>query len=93
MSTTMLPSDEWLLVPIHWHAYTQLRQPDSPPETALHHPAAVATWLAQHSTATLWHQHFLIASRGDSIRHNQLLVKAVLNEKCPHHCLATQLGR
>lgn len=88
----MLPSDEWLLVPIHWHAYPKPAKPDAPPEAALHHPSAVATWVAEHSAADLWHQHFLIASRGDSIRHDRLVVTAVLNEKCTHGCVAAYLA-
>jgi hypothetical protein len=91
-ASSMLPSDEWLLVPLHWHAHAQPPKPDGAPEAALHHPSAVATWLAEHSTANLWHQHFLTASRGDSIRHNQLVVKAVLNEKCTHGCVANYLA-
>jgi hypothetical protein len=88
---SMLPSDEWLLVPLHWHAYTRPPAPGSAPEAALHHPSAVATWLAERSGAHLWHSHFLIASRGDSIRHNELVVKAVINEKCMHGCVAEYL--
>ncbi len=91
-NASMLPSDEWLLVPLHWHAYAQTPKPGSAPEAALHHPSAVATWLAEQSTANLWHQHFLIASRGDSIRHDKLAVQAVLNEKCTHGCIANYLA-
>jgi hypothetical protein len=88
----MLPSDEWTLVPLHWHAYSQPAQADVSPDAALHHPSAVATWLAERSGAHLWQSHFLIASRGDSIRHNHFVVRAVLNEKCVHGCVATYLA-
>ena|SRR6266545_3986938 len=89
---TMLPSDEWTVIPLHWHAYSRPPKPGGAPEAALHHPSAVATWLAERSAADLWQSHFLIASRGDSIRHNLLAVTAVLNEKCTHGCIAAYLG-
>jgi hypothetical protein len=48
--------------------------------------------LAERSAADLWQSHFLIASRGDSIRHNHLMVTAVLNEKCTHGCITAYLA-
>jgi hypothetical protein len=88
----ILPSDQWQLVPLHWHAYTRPAPRDQAPQAALHTPAAVATWLGEHSEAHLWRQHWLIASRGDSILHNELAVRAVLNQNCQHRCLGNYLA-
>jgi hypothetical protein len=88
----MLPSDEWTLVPLHWHAYSQPAHADTLPEAALHHPSAVATWLAERSGAHLWRSHFLIASRGDSIRHDHFVVRTVLNQNCAHACVGAYLA-
>lgn len=88
----MLPSDEWTLVPLHWHAHSRPVRAGARPEAALHDPSAVASWLAERSTADLWHSHFLIASRGDSLRHDHFVVTAVLNERCTHGCVGEYLA-
>lgn len=59
----MLPSDEWHLVPMHWHAFTSRPlTPDRSPDASLHDPYAVASWIAERSEANLWQEHFHIAS-------------------------------
>lgn len=92
MTDSLLPSDEWTVAPLHWHAHSRPATRDLAPEMALHDPAGVATWLAERSAAHLWQSHYLIASRGESVRHNHLMALAVLNEVCPHGCVTAAVA-
>ncbi len=88
----MLPSDEWQVIPLHWHAFATLPRCDSTPDAVLRDPYAVASWVAERTRgAELWHAHFRIASRGDSIRHHEVIVVSVTNEQCIYDC-AIQSG-
>lgn len=83
----MLPSDEWLVIDQHWHGYAGPFAPERPPDVVLRDPYAVATWIARHSDAAhLWNNHFLVASRGDTIRHHELTAAAVTDDQCLHGC-------
>jgi hypothetical protein len=87
-ASSLLPSAEWTLMRPHWHAYAQSPKLGNAPQATQHYPPTVGTRYADRSVTQLCCAHFLIASRGNSIRLNHLVTKTVVKETCSHGCVA-----